>query len=105
MIEITLSNGCRLPVDQQIDVRALRRIVGVVLPVISSSGPLCHALEPLDHRITWPGSSGPITDIHRHGRPAGRERLDPHGCAEAESGGASWAAPSGVPVLGIRRPV
>ena len=43
MIEITLSNGCRLPVDQQIDVRTLRRTVGVVLPVISSSGPLWHA--------------------------------------------------------------
>ena len=25
-IEITLANGCRLRVDQQIDVRALRRI-------------------------------------------------------------------------------
>jgi transposase len=30
MIEITLSNGCRLRVDQQIDVRALRRVVGVL---------------------------------------------------------------------------
>jgi transposase len=30
MIEIILSNGCRLRVDQQIDVRALRRIVGVL---------------------------------------------------------------------------
>ena len=29
-IEITLANGCRLRVDQQIDVRALRRIVGVL---------------------------------------------------------------------------
>jgi len=29
-IEITLVNGCRLRVDQQIDVRALRRIVGVL---------------------------------------------------------------------------
>lgn len=29
-MEITLANGCRLRVDQQIDVRALRRIVGVL---------------------------------------------------------------------------
>jgi transposase len=29
-IEITLANGCRLRVDPQIDVRALRRIVGVL---------------------------------------------------------------------------
>jgi len=29
-IEITLANGCRLRIDQQIDVRALRRIVGVL---------------------------------------------------------------------------
>lgn len=29
-IEITLANGCRLRVDQRIDVRALRRIVGVL---------------------------------------------------------------------------
>jgi transposase len=29
-IEIILVNGCRLRVDQQIDVRALRRIVGVL---------------------------------------------------------------------------
>ncbi len=29
-IEITLANGCRLRVDQQIDVRALRRIIGVL---------------------------------------------------------------------------
>jgi transposase len=29
-IEITLANGCRLRVDQQIDARALRRIVGVL---------------------------------------------------------------------------
>jgi hypothetical protein len=29
-IEITLVNGCRLRVDQQIDARALRRIVGVL---------------------------------------------------------------------------
>ena len=29
-IEITLANGCRLLVDQQIDARALRRIVGVL---------------------------------------------------------------------------
>ena len=29
-IEITLANGCRLRVDQQIDVRALRRIVRVL---------------------------------------------------------------------------
>jgi transposase len=29
-IDITLPNGCRLRVDQQIDVRALRRIVGVL---------------------------------------------------------------------------
>ena len=28
--EITLANGCRLRVDHQIDVRALRRIVGVL---------------------------------------------------------------------------
>jgi transposase len=30
MIEITLPNGCRLRVDQQINVRALRRIIGVL---------------------------------------------------------------------------
>jgi transposase len=30
MIEIILANGCRLRVDQQIDVRALWRIVGVL---------------------------------------------------------------------------
>jgi len=30
MIEFTLSNGCRLLMDQQIDVRALRRVVGVL---------------------------------------------------------------------------
>jgi hypothetical protein len=29
-IEITLANGCRLRVDQRIDVRTLRRIVGVL---------------------------------------------------------------------------
>ena len=29
-MEITLANGCRLRVDHQIDVRALRRIVGVL---------------------------------------------------------------------------
>jgi transposase len=29
-IEITLANGCRLRIDQRIDVRALRRIVGVL---------------------------------------------------------------------------
>jgi transposase len=29
-IEITLANGCRLLVDQQIEARALRRIVGVL---------------------------------------------------------------------------
>jgi hypothetical protein len=29
-IEITLVNGCRLRVDQQIDARALRRVVGVL---------------------------------------------------------------------------
>lgn len=29
-IEITLANGCRLRIDQQVDVRALRRIVGVL---------------------------------------------------------------------------
>ena len=30
MIEITLLNGCRLCVDQHVDTRALRRIVGVL---------------------------------------------------------------------------
>jgi transposase len=29
-IEITLANGCRLRIDQRVDVRALRRIVGVL---------------------------------------------------------------------------
>jgi transposase len=29
-IEIILANGCRLRIDQQVDVRALRRIVGVL---------------------------------------------------------------------------